>query len=326
MLELIKSNSGVLNEYVRGKKQWECTDQDENTISIYCEPEDVEYLLNEQCDFYFTLTVNIKRSFYLEVERVLDVLIIKSGIDTMDLIHSKYNSNKILQEVRNILIYMEEIEIVDSADDEYDPYIDFKKKYKYCNNSISIMNEFVENYNEIIRQAEINLGAFEWKQEYYLNEKLFCKEVITPLLKRMNFLSVKFNHGVGEFGKDYIVSEQTPFGTIRYYGIQVKVGDIDGGVKSKIDEIIYQINDGFEMPFMDLNCNSNCYISSIVIVISGKFTSNAKQKIISKIPKRLGGSVIFIDKQDVENLIQRYWCKENGQNKLITSKNYLHTN
>lgn len=65
----------------------------------------------------------------------------------------------------------------------------------------------------------------------------------------MGFLTVKFNHGTKEFGKDYLLSEATKF-NIRYYGVQDKADNVDGGVNSKIDEIISQIQDAFLMPFL----------------------------------------------------------------------------
>lgn len=44
----------------------------------------------------------------------------------------------------------------------------------------------------------------------------------------MGFESIIFNHGTKEFGKDYILSEMTKIGKIRYYGVQVKAGNIEG--------------------------------------------------------------------------------------------------
>ncbi|MBD5498531.1 MAG: hypothetical protein HDR11_12360 [Lachnospiraceae bacterium] len=89
--------------------------------------------------------------------------------------------------------------------------------------------------------------------------------------------------------------------------LQVKVGNIDGGVNSQIDNIIYQIKDAFEIPFVFKNENKQSYISELYIIISGRFTSNAKEKIRYKISKGIYGAVHFLDKEDIESLIVKYW-------------------
>jgi hypothetical protein len=314
MLELIKMENSSLSEYVKGKKEWECTDQDENTIIIYSNVGDIDYLLNEECSFNFVISCKIESNgcLWANIYRKNSEIVVKTSIDKNNLMESPYNANMIIHEIKGLLEYTDEMRLVEFSSDEYGPYIDIEKRFLYNNNAISIVNEFILDIRQLISQAEICLGAFTWKQEYYLNERIFCEQVITPLLKRMDFMSIKFNHGANEFGKDYILSDNTPFGTTRYYGIQVKAGNIDGGVKSKVDEIINQIKDAFEIPFLNLNTNSECYISTLLIIISGKYTSNAKQKIINKIPKGVIGSTIFLEKLDIENLIEKYWCKAKG--------------
>lgn len=131
----------------------------------------------------------------------------------------------------------------------------------------------------------------------------------------MNFLSVKYNHGINEYGKDYTFTELTPFGDLRYYGLQAKAGNIDGGNRSKVDEIISQIEDAFSMPFYDLNSKEEKYISILIIAISDKYSANAKQKIINKIPKGIIGSTYFLDKENIEELIEKFWYI-NGNNEF----------
>lgn len=55
---------------------------------------------------------------------------------------------------------------------------------------------------------------------------MFCGEILTPLFRHMGYDSVMYNHGVNEFGKDYILTETTKINTIRYYGVQVKAGNV----------------------------------------------------------------------------------------------------
>jgi hypothetical protein len=44
-----------------------------------------------------------------------------------------------------------------------------------------------------------------------------------------------------------------------------------------------------------------------VVAISGRFTANAKEKIVYKLPKGLVGSVLFLDREPILELIDRYW-------------------
>ncbi|MFZ6664632.1 hypothetical protein [Peijinzhouia sedimentorum] len=158
-----------------------------------------------------------------------------------------------------------------------------------------------------IRRVEISLGNFKWQDAFHKDEKLFSTELILPLLRKMNFSFVHYNHGKKEYGKDFTFKEMDKFGQIRNYGMQVKAGDVSGKVNSTIDEILGQITDAFSMPFYDVNSKSPQYISSFVVAISGKFTENSKEKIMHKINKGLIGSVYFLDKEMIIELIEKNW-------------------
>lgn len=160
---------------------------------------------------------------------------------------------------------------------------------------------------KIIKEAEIALGGLVWKKDYEKNEKLFCTEVLTPLLRRMGFLAVRYRHGVREYGKDFTFSEMTPFGTLRHHGLQAKAGDISGKVNAAVDEIIGQVGDAFAMPYYEIGSKEPRYISTFIVAISGIFTANAKEKIAEKIPKGVLGSVLFLDRESIIELVERYW-------------------
>jgi len=183
----------------------------------------------------------------------------------------------------------------------------FKYNLPYC--FTTSINEACEKIRQVLRTAEIILHGFIWKNEYEQDEMLFCNEVLTPLLRRMKFLSVSFNHGTKEFGKDYTFSELTPFGDLRHYGLQAKAGNISGGVNSQIDEIIGQIGDAFNMPYYEIGSKDERYISVFIVAISGHYTNNAKDKIVQKINKGLIGSVYFFDKDKILELVENYWNK-----------------
>ncbi|MBW4538281.1 MAG: hypothetical protein KME43_03950 [Myxacorys chilensis ATA2-1-KO14] len=164
-----------------------------------------------------------------------------------------------------------------------------------------------DTLKKLMRDAEIALGGILWKPEYFSNERAFCKEVLAPLLRRMGFLSVRYIQGAREYGKDFTFSELTPFGNLRHYGLQAKAGDVSGGVNSAIDELVGQADDAFKMPYYDVASTEPRYISTFIIAISGRFTSNAKEKIIYKIPCGIHGSLLFLDQESIRELVARYW-------------------
>lgn len=160
---------------------------------------------------------------------------------------------------------------------------------------------------DIVRQAEVALAGMDWKPGYTTNERLFCDEVLTPLLRRMHFISVRYTQGDREYGKDFTFSEMTPFGAMRHYGLQAKAGDITGEVNSVIDQIVGQADDAFKMPYYDLSSAEPRYISTFIVAASGHFTANAREKIIHKIPRGLHGSILFLDRGSILELVEKYW-------------------
>jgi hypothetical protein len=161
--------------------------------------------------------------------------------------------------------------------------------------------------NEIIHSAEIALSGLAWKDVYSTDEDAFCRELLHPLLRRMGFVFVRYAAGRKEYGKDFTFSELTPFGDYRHYGLQAKAGDVSGGVNSAIDELIGQIADAFAMPYYEIGSKDPRFISTFIIAISGKFTENAREKIVEKTPKGLIGSVYFLDRERIAELVERYW-------------------
>lgn len=178
-------------------------------------------------------------------------------------------------------------------------------------NSDFILKDIIEQYSKLlkknIKRTELILTGIVWKVEYESNEKLFCTEIIFPLLRKMGFVDVRFSHGRKEYGKDFTFSELTKFGNLRHYALQVKAGNMRGNVNSDIDEIIGQLSDAFSMPYVDTSANEMRYVSTFIIAISGNYTENAKEKITQKIPRHFKGSIYFIDKDKILELIEKYW-------------------
>jgi len=168
-----------------------------------------------------------------------------------------------------------------------------------------IIKSNIDRLDGLLRITDFELGGFKWKESFLENEKLFSLEIVEPLLRKLQYESVIYNHGTREYGKDFICTEKDNFGFERHIGIQVKAGNLRGNVNSEIDEILGQLEDAFSMPFYSLGIETPKYISIFVVLISGLFTQNAKDKINKKIPSYLKGNVIFIDKNKIHDLIAR---------------------
>ncbi len=129
------------------------------------------------------------------------------------------------------------------------------------------INEKAKLIKEILAAAEVGLEGMRWNPEYETNESSFCKEVISPLLRRMGFMAVRYLHGTREYGKDFTFSELSPFGHLRHYGLQAKAGDVSGEVNSAIDEILGQVKDAFVMPYYELGSREPRYISTFIVAM-----------------------------------------------------------
>jgi hypothetical protein len=161
--------------------------------------------------------------------------------------------------------------------------------------------------NSITHFAEVALSGLPWKEEFSTDENAFCRELLYPLLGRMGFAFVRYSAGRREYGKDFTFSEITPFENYRHYGLQAKAGDVSGGVNAAIDELLGQIADAFAMPYYEIGSKDQRFISTFVIAISGKFTENAREKIVEKMPRGCIGSIYFLDRERITELVERYW-------------------
>lgn len=159
---------------------------------------------------------------------------------------------------------------------------------------------------EIEGAAEITLGGEIFPIETVSDEKHFTLHIVLPILRKLGFTNVRYNHGKKEYGKDIVFARITEFFELEHWGAQVKFGDISGGAGSEIDSIIAQADDAFKMPFYDVYARQKAKISKLTIIISGKFTENAIEKICEKIESSaLKNNLIFIDGEKLANLIEK---------------------
>lgn len=164
-----------------------------------------------------------------------------------------------------------------------------------------------EAYDEVTGHTEQILYGFRPSPKDVKDEATYTKRVIIPLLISMGFQDVHYSHGQTEFGKDVTFSRLDEFSILRHYGAQIKFGNISGKANSHIDELIGQIEDAFAMPYVSLYGKDKRYISVLYIIASGKFTSNAQDKIINKVSQpAVRSNVFFLDGEKVMELVERF--------------------
>ncbi|SMO94583.1 hypothetical protein [Fodinibius sediminis] len=168
--------------------------------------------------------------------------------------------------------------------------------------------QMAEQISEEIEGAtEIIAGRNIWNPEDSENEKEFTLRTVIPIIRKIGFNSVKYNHGKREYGRDILFNRITEFQEIEFWAAQVKFGDISGSAGGDIDEIIAQIDDAFKMPFYDVYTKQKNRISKLAIIISGKFTNNAIEKICEKIEKHsTRNNLVFIDGEKIRSLSDQY--------------------
>lgn len=163
---------------------------------------------------------------------------------------------------------------------------------------------------EIEGAAEMRLGSELWAPKTTDNEKEFTLRTVLPILRKLGFQNVKYNHGKREYGRDVLFSRITEFYEFEHWAAQVKFVDISGGVDSEIDEILGQIDDAFKMPFYDLYTKQKQRISKLAIIVSGKFTENAIEKICEKIESHaVRNNLTFIDGEKLQTLAEHFGSK-----------------
>jgi hypothetical protein len=187
--------------------------------------------------------------------------------------------------------------------------------YIFINYSITVEAEtlglLIQQAEQIIKEiegaAELTLGSPFKEVGDAENEADFAISILVPLLRKMGFSDVRYNHGKKEYGKDIIFSRRTEFDEYEYWGVQVKFGDVSGGVNSDIDTLVGQAEDAFKMPFYDVYTRSRQRISKLLIAISGKFTENAVEKICEKIESHpLKNNIVFVDGEKIKTLAEKF--------------------
>jgi hypothetical protein len=160
---------------------------------------------------------------------------------------------------------------------------------------------------EVDGAAELRLGGEFWAPADAEDEKAFTLGTVLPIIRKLGFQNVRYHHGKREFGRDILFARTTEFHELEHWGAQVKFGDVAGGADSAIDVILGQIDDAFKMPFYDLYSRQKQRISKLAIIISGRFTENAIEKICEKIENHAArNNILFIDGEKLKTLAERF--------------------
>jgi len=160
---------------------------------------------------------------------------------------------------------------------------------------------------EIDGATELEVGAPLPPLDELHNEREFALSIVIPLLRKLGFLNVKYNHGKREFGRDILFARLTEFGELEFWGAQVKYGNVSGEAKSEIDEMIGQFDDAFKMPFYDVYTRKKQHISKLLIVVSGRFTENAVEKLCEKIESAaIRNNLVFLDGERITTIAEKF--------------------
>jgi hypothetical protein len=160
---------------------------------------------------------------------------------------------------------------------------------------------------EVEGAAEMRLGTQLWAPSNAENEKEFTLGTVLPIIRKLGFHNVRYNHGKREFGRDVLFARVTEFQDLEFWGAQIKFGNVSGAAVADVNELLMQLDDAFKMPFYDLYTKQQQRISKLAIIISGKFTENAIEKICEKIESHaLRNNLIFSDGEKLATLAERF--------------------
>jgi prepilin-type processing-associated H-X9-DG protein len=265
----------------------------------------------EVCDHITEGVIHVSSIPY-SIERIADKVIL---ISFDDLGRRKYwdaeIGYKLYMETKKTVIAERQKEIGDIFFDDYDDDGDYIHLTFHTEIEAEIIGNAIQIAEQIIKEIEgavdLTLGSPFKKIEDINDEADFTISVLIPLLRKLGFSDVRYNHGKKEFGKDIIFSRRTEFDEYEYWGVQVKHGNISGGANSLIDVIIKQAEDAFRMPFYDVYTREKRRISKLLIVTSGKFTENAVEKICDGIERHsLKNNMLFVDGDKIDSLSERF--------------------
>src|SRR6185436_18864346 len=97
--------------------------------------------------------------------------------------------------------------------------------------------------------------------EQFKDEAEFREKFVKPLLNRLGYYGVSEQHGMHEFGKDFVFSELHRLGGMRHYAAQVKH---QKSIKqnTSVDALLSQVRQAFATPFTRGDSPRECHVSA----------------------------------------------------------------
>jgi hypothetical protein len=103
---------------------------------------------------------------------------------------------------------------------------------------------------------------------------------------KLGFHGISHEHGINEFGKDFVFSELGRFGLNRHMVIQAKHDKsiIQG---RKVDELVTQVRQCFNVGYtLPSSPNETCFVSAVYVLNTGEITDNAEKQFRANIENK----------------------------------------
>ena len=145
------------------------------------------------------------------------------------------------------------------------------------------------------------------KPNVWDDEPRFRQELVEPLLRQVpGIINVIYTHGKDEYGRDFIFDYRHPLlEDRRWVAVQVKAGDISGSAGGQLRTILDQVQMAFEHPVVDLGAMGEVATSEVVVLISGYFTNNAKERILEGVRDPVWrANTSFLDRTGIEGILR----------------------
>ena len=119
----------------------------------------------------------------------------------------------------------------------------------------------------------------------FADEKELRSKLLEPLFQRMKFECL-LNHGINEFGKDFVLVKNNELGIRKYIGVVVKKGNVSMSSSAKnsslIDDISRQMKEVFTIKYLDTFVKQSISIDRAYFICDGNISDNAKRKIVEQ--------------------------------------------
>lgn len=149
-----------------------------------------------------------------------------------------------------------------------------------------------------------------------LSEAQLRREVLIPLLARMDYRTPTEYHGPREHGKDIVCSWPDSLGEQCYLAVVAKTSDLSGSVSDNrgMMEVLNQVQQCFDEPYYDLFGMRIVTMNAVWVVTSGHVVPGAQDSVTGRLEKsNLSKNVRFISGARLIELIDKhfptYWSR-----------------